>query len=156
MGNPWNGAINRAYKHSPQKPHGADIKEKRELFDTICGGDILSSAMTVSNLSDPHWDPSGFGLIFMESGESHFAFCCLFLSLTDSDSGRCPVVSSPLLARSYYCNKHQPFFPLNNPSRCTTLPFMNKSPRSPPGQAATHFYLWTQQGREPSQSEIQV
>lgn len=109
-----------------------------------------------SDLSDSHWDPSGFGLIFMESGESHFAFCCLFLSLTDSDSGRCPVVSSPLLARSYYCNKHQPFFPLNNPSRCTTLPFMNKSPRSPPGQAATHFYLWTQQGREPSQSEIQV
>lgn len=51
-----------------------DIKEKRELFDMVCGADILSSAMTVSEC----WDPSGFGLISRESGESHFAFCCLY------------------------------------------------------------------------------
>lgn len=52
----------------------ADIKEKRELLDMVCGADILSSAMTVSEC----WDPSGFGLTSRESSESHFAFCCLY------------------------------------------------------------------------------
>lgn len=49
----------------------ADIKEKREVFDMVCGADILSSAMIVS-------ESSGFGLISRESGETHFAFCCLY------------------------------------------------------------------------------